>query len=113
MVVKTIMRYIKGIEDYGLYYKKNKKFELRAYIDVDWAGNIDDRKNTSREEFFLGKRLVTWTRKKQNCISQSSVEVEYAATMVNCTLYGSNNYSKVGRRKSLNLWYFIVIIQLL
>ena len=27
--------------------RKNEKFELRAYTDVDWAGNIDDRKRTS------------------------------------------------------------------
>ena len=47
MVVKRIMRYLKGIEEFGLYYKKNEKFELRAYIDVDWARNIDDRKSTS------------------------------------------------------------------
>ena len=59
MVVKRIMRYLKGIEDYGLYYKKNENFELRAYKDVDWAGNVDDKKNTSGGAFFLGKRLVT------------------------------------------------------
>ena len=59
MVVKRIMRYLKGIEDCGLYYKKNDKFELRAYTDVNWVGNIDDKKNTSGGEFFLGKRLVT------------------------------------------------------
>ena len=35
MAVKRIMRYLKGAEEYGLYYKKNEKFELRAYIDVD------------------------------------------------------------------------------
>ena len=35
MVVKTIMRYLKGIEEFGLYYKKNENFDLRAYIDVD------------------------------------------------------------------------------
>lgn len=29
--------------------------------------------------------MVTWTRKKQNCISQSTVEVEYVATALNCT----------------------------
>ena len=28
MVVKRIMRYLKGTEELGLYYKKNKKFEL-------------------------------------------------------------------------------------
>ena len=64
MDVKRIMRYLKGTKDYGLYYKKNEKFELRTYIDSDWARNIDDRKSTSGGEFFLGKRLVTWTSKK-------------------------------------------------
>ena len=35
MVVKRIMRYLKGVEDFGLYYKRNEKFELRAYTDAD------------------------------------------------------------------------------
>ena len=85
MNVKRIMRYLKGIEDYGLYYKKNEKFTLRAYTDVDWAGNIDDRKNTDGGEFFLGKRLVTWTNKKQNCISQSTIQFEYVIAAINYT----------------------------
>ena len=58
MVVNRIMRYLKGTKDYGLYYKKNDKFELRAYKNVDWARNIDDRKSTSSGAFFLGKILV-------------------------------------------------------
>ena len=35
MVVKRIMRYLKGTNDFGLYYKRNENFELNAYIDVD------------------------------------------------------------------------------
>ena len=35
MVVKRIMRYLKGIEEFGLYDKKNEKFDLRAYIDAN------------------------------------------------------------------------------
>ena len=57
--IKRIMRYLKGTKDYGLYYKKNEKIELRAYTNVDWARNIDGKKSTSSGEFFLGKRLVT------------------------------------------------------
>ena len=64
MAVKRIMRYLKGIEDFGLYYKKNEKFELRAYTDADWGG-----------AHFLGRRLVTWTSKKQSCTSQSIAKV--------------------------------------
>ena len=85
MVVKRVMRYLKGTEDFGLYYKKNEKFELRDYTDADWAKNIDDRKSTSGGAFFLGKRLVTWTSKKQNCTSQSTAKAEYVATAINCT----------------------------
>ena len=33
----------------------------------------------------MGKRLVTWTRKKQSCTSQSTTKVEYVAVAVNCT----------------------------
>ena len=57
MVVKRIMRYLKEIEDYGLYYKKNDKFEFRAYTDSDWAGNIDDRKSTTGGTIFLRKEI--------------------------------------------------------
>ena len=34
MAIKRIMIYLKGTEEYGLYYKKNGKFELRAYTDM-------------------------------------------------------------------------------
>ena len=64
MVVKRIMRYLKGTYDFGLYYKRAKKFELKAYTDADWRGNIDDRKSTNGGALFLGRRLVTWTSKK-------------------------------------------------
>ena len=47
MAMKRIMRYLKGIEEFGLYYKKNEKFELKTYTDVDWVGNIHDKKRTS------------------------------------------------------------------
>ena len=59
MAVKRIMRYLKGIDDFGLYYRRSENFELNAYIDADWGGNIDDRKSTSGGALFLGKRLVT------------------------------------------------------
>ena len=85
MVVKRIMRYLKGVEEYGLYYKKNEKFELRAYTDVDCVGNIDDRKSTSGGAFFLGRRLVTWTSKKQSSISQSTTKAKNVVAATSCT----------------------------
>ena len=85
MVINIIMRYLKGTKYCGLYYKKNEKFELRSYTNVDWARNIDDRKSTSGGEFFLGKRLVTLTSKKQNYTLQSTTEAKYVVAAINCT----------------------------
>ena len=59
MVVKQIMRYLKGTYDFGLYYKRSEKIVLKAYIDANWGRNIDDRKSTNGGALFLGKRLVT------------------------------------------------------
>ena len=58
---------------------------MKTFINVDWVGNIDYRKNTSGGAFFLSKRLVSWTRKKQNWISQSTIEAKYVAVAINCT----------------------------
>ena len=71
MAIKRIMRYLKGIEDYGLWYKMGGNLDLKVFSDVDLAGSIDDKNNTNGGAFFLGKRLVSWKSKKQNCISQS------------------------------------------
>ena len=69
MAIKRILRYLKGTDDFGLYYKRTKKFELKAYTNADLKANIDDRKNTSGGALFLGKRLVTWISKKQSFTS--------------------------------------------
>ena len=83
MAIRKILRYLKGIEDYGFYQKKNKKFELKVYTNANWARNVDERNSTSGRAFILGKILVSWTRKKRNCISQSIVESKYVATTIN------------------------------
>ena len=36
MEVKRIKRYLKGTDDFGLYYKRSEKFELNAYTNADW-----------------------------------------------------------------------------
>jgi hypothetical protein len=42
LAIKRIFRYLKGSEDFGLWYPKGKNLSLIAYIDADWAGCIDD-----------------------------------------------------------------------
>ena len=85
MEIKRILRYLKGTKDYGLWYKLGRNLDLKVFTDVDWAGNLYDRKSTSGGAFFLGKRLVFWTSKKQNCTSQSTAEAKYVSTTMNCS----------------------------
>jgi hypothetical protein len=49
--VKQIFRYLKANSDFGLLYPKKKDFQLNAYIDADWDGSVDDRKEPVEENF--------------------------------------------------------------
>ena len=64
MAIKRIMRYLKGTEDYGSWYKMGGNLDLKVFTNANWVGSIDNRKSTSGGAFFLGKRLVFWTSKK-------------------------------------------------
>lgn len=83
--VKRIFRYLKGTIDYGLWYPKNDDFLLCSYTDVDWEGDVDDRKSTIDGAIFLGKKLVSWSSKKEDDVSLSTVEAEYIVAASNCT----------------------------
>ena len=61
---------MKGTLDFGLWYDRSNEFTLYTYTDVDWVRSVHDRKSTSGGTFFLGGRLVSWLRKKEeDCIS--------------------------------------------
>ena len=83
--VKKIIKYVNGTIEFGLWYSCDSTATLMGYYDAHWAGNSDDKKRTSEGCFFLGKNLVFWFSKKQNCISLLTTEVEYIATESSCS----------------------------
>eukprot|EP00253_Pinus_taeda_P003999 PITA_03999 len=83
--VKRIFKYLQGTQNYGLWYPRDTDLTLHAYTDADWAGSVDDRKNTSGGAFFMGARLVSWFIKKQSSIALSTAEAEYVAAASCCT----------------------------
>jgi len=85
LAVKRIYKYLKGTEEFGLWYPKGKYLSLIAYTNADLAGWIDDRRSTSGAVFYLGECLVSWLRKKQSSVSLSTVKAEYIATTACCT----------------------------
>ncbi|WVZ80171.1 hypothetical protein U9M48_027670 [Paspalum notatum var. saurae] len=77
--VKRILRYLKHTPSIGLWYHKGASFDLLGYSDLDFAGCRVERKSTSGGCYLLGRLLVSWSSKKQNCISLSTAEAEYIA----------------------------------
>ena len=83
--LKRIIKYVKTTVDFGEWYNKDTNDVLARYSDIDWAGNVDDRKSTSGGCFYVGNNLVSWISKKQNSISLSTAEAEYIAAGSCCT----------------------------
>lgn len=51
-----------------------------AYTDIDYAGDIDDRKSTSGYVFLLSGGAVSWASKKQPVVTLSIIEAKFVAT---------------------------------
>ncbi|WVZ89077.1 LOW QUALITY PROTEIN: hypothetical protein U9M48_035533 [Paspalum notatum var. saurae] len=82
--VRRILRYLKHTPSIGLWYPKGASFELLGYTDSDFAECRVERKSTSRGCYLLGRSLVSWFSKKQNCVSLSTAEAEYIAAGSSC-----------------------------
>nr|GEV46323.1 uncharacterized mitochondrial protein AtMg00810-like [Tanacetum cinerariifolium] len=96
--VKRIFRYLHGTVNTGLWYTKDSGFELTGFSDADYAddsgfeltgfsdadyaGCKDSFKSTSGGAQFLGKKLVSWSSKKQDCTALSTAEAEYVASKI-------------------------------
>ena len=85
IVVKRIIKYVKTISNFGVWYDKDTNDVLARDSNADWAGNADDQKSTSGRCFYLGNNLVSWMSKTQNSISLSIVKVEYIVADSCCT----------------------------
>ncbi|GJU82416.1 ribonuclease H-like domain-containing protein [Tanacetum coccineum] len=75
--MKRVLRYLRGTTDLRLQLFRSTTSHLIAYSDADWAGCSTTRRSTSGYCVFLGDNLLTWSSKRQDTLSRSSVEAEY------------------------------------
>ena len=75
--VYKILHYLKGAPSKGILFRKGNKLSFEAYLNVDYAGSIVDKKSTSRYYTFLRDNIMTWRSKKQSVVTQSSAEAEF------------------------------------
>jgi hypothetical protein len=81
LTAKRILRYLKGTTDFGILYKKGEsRLSLMAFIDSDYAGDLNDQRSTSGFVFMMGSGAVSWSSKKQTVVALSTTEAEYIAT---------------------------------
>ena len=75
---KHVLRYLRGTLDYKITYKKiNSKLE--AYVDSDWAGDINDRRSCTGYVTMLAGGPISWNSRKQRSVALSTMEAEYMA----------------------------------
>ena len=77
--VKHILRYLNGIQNYGLLYSSGETSDLIGYSDVDWAGDINDCKSTIGYLFKLGGATISRKSQKQTSMALSTADAESMA----------------------------------
>jgi hypothetical protein len=80
---KRTLRYLKGTVSYEILYKRGEAEELLAFTDSDYAGDVEDRKNTSGYVFLMNSGAVSWSSRKQPLVTLSTTEAEFVAA-ANC-----------------------------
>ena len=68
--------------DRGIFYKEGATIRLEGYTDVDWVGNVSDRRPTSGFVFSLGSGAISWSSKKQSIVALSNTEVEHVGMVI-------------------------------
>lgn len=78
--VKRTLRYLKGTSELAILYKRGvKDNRIMGFTYSDYAGDLDNRRSTSRYVFMLGNRDASWASKKQPIVALSTREAKYIA----------------------------------
>lgn len=77
MLLKRVLRYVKGTIGYVLRIRKLIASNIHAFSDSNWASCPIGRKSTSGFAVFVVDNLVSWVCHKQRIVAHSSTEVEF------------------------------------
>ncbi|PLW11121.1 hypothetical protein PCASD_23835 [Puccinia coronata f. sp. avenae] len=76
--------FLKGTMYHSLHFQRQETYNLRSFIDADWANCPDTRRSHAGFLVLRGSHLVSWKSTKQPTVSLSSTEAEYKALADAC-----------------------------
>jgi len=78
-IAKGVLRYLKGAIDLGITYYRDNTENLFAYTDSNYQDRTlcGDGRSTSGYGVYLAGGLVSWSSRRQHCVTTSSTEAEY------------------------------------
>lgn len=82
--------------NYKLILKRDiNEHLLCRYVDSDLGGHMKNGKSTTGYTFKLLDCIISWTSKKQQCVSISSTEAEFALLWWFC--FNSDLFEKINQ----------------
>jgi hypothetical protein len=77
--VKWILNYLRGTSNKFLCFGDSNT-DLKGYVDLDLAGDIYTRHNTTCYIFIVGGIIVSWISRLKKVVSLSTTKLEYVDT---------------------------------
>ena len=75
--VKWIFRYMRGTIGYGIIFGSQQGDpSVVGYVDSDYAGDMGDRRSTTRYVFTIAGGPICWKFTVQSIVALSTIEVE-------------------------------------
>ena len=92
---------------YGLHYSNSNSNNCLGFSDVNWGGDLDDRKSTYGYASAIGKTATSWRNK--TCVALSSAEAEYVALTIAAqeSLWLQQLLSRSEHGRSKSLWSYM------
>ena len=82
---KHMLRYLRGMTQFGLWYMKTEGVKLQGLTYAYWEGSPFHRKRASGKIFNIGSATVSWYNMKQRSLALSSSKGKYVdASQATC-----------------------------